>query len=98
MADPTTIVCDQNFWEQVALNVTAGVIHLRLDPVALLRRDRLPRVWYTFRDTGNPAPVDHPTEEEGILVLESSITIQTVVPLDLYIYPEDAELTVVAAL
>ena len=76
MADPVIIACPVDIWTKIATDVTTGQVHTL---------DKGPKVYlHTYRDTGGAAPT---SQSEGVKISESSIPIEAVSGIDVYIMP-----------
>jgi hypothetical protein len=86
MADPVGVDCPADTWTKVATNVTAGMVWLLINAPS--------QYFFTYRDTGNPAPT---TLDDRTLFASTSIDgttpgmpISAATGIDVYIYPTKA--------
>lgn len=85
MADPAIIDCPAGAWTPVAVNVTAGVIHIKNKPTG-----PAPNVYLqTYRDTGAAAPAD--ADLTTAIPFDTPLQISNTTEIDVYVQPRGAD-------
>lgn len=81
MANPVLIDITQDEWNLVASAVTTGQISIISNTAA--------QILTTYRAAGDPAPITQ-GPVEGVAMSRKSIKIMSSNPIDVYLYPQEA--------